>query len=81
MTLDDRLRLAYAQAMKQTHESGHVEIHIGIHVLDYLRSLTAHEAPLGSAPTCWGFPIKVRDSFPPDGIEVHTVYTIYGGTS
>lgn len=74
--LEDRLRTAYATAMKACHEGGRVEVHIGIHVLEYLRSFMIQEAPLGQAPTVWGFPIKVRDSFPVDGIEVHTVQVI-----
>lgn len=74
--MDDRLRTAYATAMKSTHEGARVEIHIGIHVLEYLRSFAIKDQPLGSAPTVWGFPIKVRDSFTPEGIEVHTVQVI-----
>lgn len=74
--LDDRLRTAYAQAMRQAHDSGRVEIHIGIHVLDYLRSFCVKDTPLGQAPTVWGLPLKVRDSFPPEHIEVHTVHFI-----
>lgn len=74
--LEDVLRTAYATAMKACHEGGRVEIHIGIHVLDYLRSFCTQDAPLGQAPTVWGFPIKVRDSFPPEHVEVHCVQVI-----
>lgn len=74
--LDDRLRTAYATAMKAAHEGGRIEVHIGIHVLEHLRQHVVQPGPLGQAPTVWGFPIRVRDSFPVDGIEVHTVQAI-----
>jgi hypothetical protein len=67
---------AYAVAMKASHECGRVEVHMGIHVLQHLRDTMPQEAPLGQAPTVWGFPIKVRDALPPEAIEVHVVQVI-----
>ena len=75
--MDEKLREAYATALKHAHGGGRVEIHMGIHVVEYLRLFCTQEGPQGSAPTMWGFPIRVRDSFPPEHIEVHVVHTIY----
>lgn len=75
-TIERRLRMAYATAVGQAHASGRVEVHMGIHVLEHLRSLAIQKAPLGQPPTVWGFPIRVRDSFHPEAVEVHTVQVI-----
>lgn len=76
VAIENRLRTAYATAMHTSHRGASVEVHLGIHVLDHLRATMVHEAPLGQAPTVWGFPIRVRDSFPPDRVEVHAVQVI-----
>lgn len=77
--MDDRLRTAFATAMKARHEtSGTVQAHFGPDVIDYLRSfaIVPDSAYAGLPPTCWGFPV-LESAVSPDHISIHTVQTIY----
>lgn len=75
--MDDRLRLAYATAMKAAHEGGRVEIHMGSDVIEHLRALCTQPNPLALGRTCWGFPvIEASAALPDDHISVHAVQVI-----
>lgn len=71
----DRLKMAYATAMKATHEGSRVEIHLGSDVVEYLRSLCPIPGAVVIRPTFWGFPV-VDSTVSPDHISIHTITTI-----
>ena len=73
--MDDRLRAAYATAMKSSHEGARVQIYMGSDVLEYLRSLADVPDPTVSRTTCGWFDV-FPVSGPPDHLSVHTVQTI-----
>ena len=77
--MDEKLRLAYATAMKAQHECGSVQIHVGTKVRDYLRSLVtvpdAHRV-LDIDQRMWGFPCVVDERAWPESITVHVVQVI-----
>lgn len=75
-TMDDRLRAAYATAMQQQHASGSVEIHLGSHVLEYLRSIGLKYDALAPRSNVWGFPVIPAPGHLPNHISVHTVQQI-----
>lgn len=75
--LDDRLRVAYATAMKQRQGPGIVQIHIGADVFAYLRNLAKDVAAPGTPGNhLWGFPLVHSRQSMPDHISVHTVEVI-----
>lgn len=74
------MRTAFAQALKSSHETGRVEIHISSDVYDVLHAQCEHAvANWDDRPidTAWGFPVVVEPGAPPAHVAVHSVYTIY----
>jgi hypothetical protein len=72
--LGDRLRAAYATAMRAQQEGGRVEIHLGKDIIAYFQSLPPGQ-PCRGGSTAFGFPVV--ESEIPDHISIHTVQTIY----
>lgn len=71
--IEERLQRAYVTALRRSHDSCRVEIHLGQDIIDYLMSLMPHE---GEGSTAWGFPVVVNFG-QPDHISVHAVDIIY----
>jgi len=79
--MDERLKLAYATAMRAQHEGGRVEIHIGsdarAELVARCKITVAGEERRWDipAPTLFGFPL-VDTTASPDHISVHVVHAI-----
>lgn len=73
--LDDRLRTAWATAMRQRNY-GRVEIHLGSNVIEHLRSLAERPDSTALGRTIWGFPVVEMPAAFPNHISVHTVEVI-----
>lgn len=74
--MDDRLKLLYAEAIRASHTSAFVSVHIGTAVRDYL--LSQHRFRPGWNPevmgTAWGFPVVIESD--PDHMSVHVITRI-----
>mgnify|MGYP003434276818 CR=1 FL=1 len=80
--LGDRLRLAYATALRHAHEGGSIQIHAGTAVVDYFRTLVTHPRhPLLNGlvrPTAFGHPIiPAAEALGSDHLSVHVVHHIH----
>lgn len=73
--MDERLKRAYATAIKAAHEGGRVQIYLGSDVISHLEALAYDIVPGIPRTTCWGFDV-FPVAGPPDHISVHTVQTI-----
>ena len=74
MTIREKIARSYCSAVRMQQSGDRLAtpvIHIGLDVLDYLRSLTTTETT-APRPTLWGFPVVVEPEWTPDRIVVRT---------
>lgn len=66
---DERLAMAFREAVTQSNRSAHVTIHVGQQVAHWMRERNAVEGPTG--PLLWhGFPVAVHPAWATEEIEV-----------
>jgi len=80
--IERRLRMAYATALRHSHEGGSIQIHAGSAVVDYLKSTVTHPRhPLLNGlvqPRAFGYPIIPADEHQAvDYIGIHVVHHIF----
>lgn len=75
-SLDDRVRTAYLEAMKASHASACVAIHVGQQVWDDLKARVTEPATPLPITTMFGFPLVLEEG-EPDHISIRTIRRIY----